>query len=164
MSPDNPVIYYCDNGNKCFEIWYQNTKYHRIDGPGLIKYDENGNKLIEVWYQDGEVHRIDGPGIIKYDNGNKKCEIWYQNGKYHRLDGPAFIRYNVQGDIINKEYFLLSKELSRKQYHKILYILNNKISAFRQRKRNEIYRVLKKSDLLSKIGSDMCNAVTHYVY
>jgi hypothetical protein len=64
------------------QMWYQNGKLPRVDGPAIIY--ETGYR---VWYQNGKLHRVDGPAIIS-KNGS---QFWYQNGKYHRVDGPAVI-------------------------------------------------------------------------
>lgn len=65
--------------------WYQNDKYHRVDGPAVEYAD--GTKH---WYLNGKLHREDGPAV-EFTNGDK---WWYKNGKFHRVDGPAVISAN----------------------------------------------------------------------
>lgn len=90
------------------QIWYENCKFHRIDGPAVIFPDgrkywyQNGllhridGPVIEdlsgfsEWRVNGKLHRTDGPAIIYGDNDKS----WYQNGKLHRIDGPAVIQPN----------------------------------------------------------------------
>ena len=68
-----------DNGDK---IWYQNGKYHRIDGPAVER--ANGDKF---WFQNGKYHRIDGPAV-ESANGDK---FWYIDGVYYSEQ-----RYNAE--------------------------------------------------------------------
>ena len=62
-------------------IWYfdQNGKFHREDGPALIK-----NNGAEEWWRHGCLHREDGPAVTT----DVMCR-WYREGKLHREDGPA---------------------------------------------------------------------------
>jgi hypothetical protein len=64
------------------ERWFKDNKYHRLDGPAIIRRDGT-----EEWYKDGERHRLDDPAVIRSD-GTK--EYWINN-LLHRLDGPAYI-------------------------------------------------------------------------
>jgi len=50
-------IYYWDNGQKRYEVWLLNGKYHREDGPDILKWYENGQKNYEVWYLNDKCHR-----------------------------------------------------------------------------------------------------------
>jgi len=90
--------------------WYQDNKYHRIDGPAVEC--ASGDKF---WYQNGEYHRIDGPAI-EYINGTK---YWFQNGKHHRIDGPA--REYANGEkywyIEGVCYFEHKYNIKMKTYH-----------------------------------------------
>ena len=61
MATQEYVVKVYDNGDK---FWYQNGKYHRLDGPAIEH--ANGAKS---WFQDGKRHRLDGPAI-EYANGN----------------------------------------------------------------------------------------------
>ena len=68
-----------DNAGK--EMWYQNGKLHRKNGPAII--DENGNKF---WFQNNKLHREDGPAIV-HTNGTK--EWWIKDKK---LSKKKFIK------------------------------------------------------------------------
>ena len=59
----------CADGSK---KWYQNGKYHRLDGPAIE--DADGSKS---WCQNGKYHREDGPAI-EFSDG---CKHWYKMGK-----------------------------------------------------------------------------------
>ena len=83
--------------------WYQNGKYHRLDGPA-IEY-ANGYK---VWYQNGKRHRLDGPAV-EYVDGYK---AWFQNGKYHRLDGPA-----IEWADGSKAWYIEGKQLTESEFN-----------------------------------------------
>lgn len=54
-------------------VWYENGKYHRIDGPAVIESDGT-----QKWYLNGVRHREDGPAIIRPDGR----EEWWINGKH----------------------------------------------------------------------------------
>jgi hypothetical protein len=90
-----------ENGDR---VWILNNgKFHRLDGPAVIKPDgtkewwingiphrEDGPAIERVdgyreWCINGKRHRIDGPAIV-YPNGLRE---WFFEGKHHRLDGPA---------------------------------------------------------------------------
>jgi len=47
-------IYYYENGNKEYEFYSLNGKYHNENGPAVIVYDENGNKKHESYYYNNE--------------------------------------------------------------------------------------------------------------
>lgn len=86
------VVHFGENGNKALESWYnKNDISHRLDGPARKKWYQNGQKEYEVWYQNGEKHRLDGPAVEQWyeEGGNKLYEFWMKNDKEHRLDGPA---------------------------------------------------------------------------
>ena len=93
-------IEYYYNGQKRYEQWVENGKYHRLDGPAYI-----GSNGIQSWYVNGRYHRIDGPTFTRLAG----TQAWYVNGKRHRLDGPAFIyadgrqEWYVNGKDITKE-------------------------------------------------------------
>ena len=41
-----PRVKYYDNGQKRFELWSLNGKYHRVNGPAYQSWLENGQKVI----------------------------------------------------------------------------------------------------------------------
>ena len=64
-----------------FEQYYLNGKFHRNDGPALIKYLYNGVKGVEIYYYKNIKHRIDGPAEISYfENGDIYSEEYWFNG------------------------------------------------------------------------------------
>ena len=87
------------------QLWYQNGKLHRLDGPA-VEYADGAKE----WYQNGELHRLDGPAV-EYADGGK---YWYQNGKYHRLDGPA-----VEWSNGYKEWFIEGRKYTDEEFNKI---------------------------------------------
>lgn len=74
---ENPVI---DEFGS--QRWLKDHKYHREDGPALIRWDGT-----ERWFIDGKKHRVGGPACTKADG----TKYWYQHGRLHRTDGPAII-------------------------------------------------------------------------
>jgi len=73
------------------EVWVQDGKYHRLDGPAII--GKNGSN---EWLVRGQYHRIDGPAVT-WINGD---EEWWLDGKQHRIDGPAVTRYGDPKDSV----------------------------------------------------------------
>ena len=59
-------------------IWRQNGKLHRLDGPAYISSDG-----VKHWFQNGQRHNPDGPAII-YPNGTRR---WFINNKEITEDG-----------------------------------------------------------------------------
>jgi hypothetical protein len=82
------------------KIWYKNGKYHRLDGPAVIRHVSGE----EVWYKNGKLHRINGPSYKRKD-GRKE---WHINDKLHRLDGPAII--TKDGKV---EYWINNEQVSK---------------------------------------------------
>jgi len=91
------------------EVWVQDGKYHRLDGPAKIWRDG-----AQHWFQNGIHHREGGPAIISKNGG----QFWYKNGKLHREDGPAIIwsggaKYYYLNDKEFKNEVLLRLEVQR---------------------------------------------------
>jgi len=70
------------------EIWVQDGKYHREDGPAVIW--SNGPQF---WFQNGEYHREDGPAIM-WNNGDK--EFWLYDIPYPQIKNDVLWRIEVQ--------------------------------------------------------------------
>lgn len=66
------------------EIWYQDGKKHRTDGPA------KSTKTKKEWYLNDQKHRIGGPAVVK-----PKSQEWFVQGKLHREDGPAKIKNGI---------------------------------------------------------------------
>lgn len=129
---------------KPLEVWCENGKIHREDGPAVITKEKeewflngirhrlNGpaikfNNGSEYWYKDGELHRRSGPAYIaKYEYFNKDThKIWFVDGQKHRLDGPAEIWY-CKGKIVNiGRYFIKGVVLTKKEHD---VCVNNKLT------------------------------------
>jgi antitoxin component YwqK of YwqJK toxin-antitoxin module len=108
---DNPIITYYSSGNKSYEGWYINGKYHREDGPAYQQWYENGKINYEEWLLNNNRHREDGPAVQWwYGNGNKRLEEWYLNGKRHRENGPAYIEHINDKTI--KKYYKHGKDIT----------------------------------------------------
>ena len=114
-NPSDPTqtmtIEYFDEGEKgefafLSVHYFKNDKYHRRDGPALIKY--NDYKIYQKsWYINDKLHREDGPADIKYyNNGKIRTEEYYINDKLHREDGPAVVYYYPNGNIETEGYFI----------------------------------------------------------
>jgi len=68
-------------GQKWYEEWYLNGKYHREDGPAYQDWSYYGQKNYEGWYLNGKEHREDGPAIQSWYKGQKLDEYWHLNDK-----------------------------------------------------------------------------------
>jgi len=133
-------IYYWPNGNKQFEVYMIDNKYHREDGPAKIYYHENGNIRCKIYYIDDHITKR----FFYYENGNIRCKVYYiddhitkrffyyENGQLeqedywinnpdypdheigilHREDGPARIQYHENGIIKKEEYSFEGEILS----------------------------------------------------
>ena len=114
----NPIIKYWASGLKDHEIWYQNRKKHREDGPAVIEYYTCGKKIqSEYWYLKGKRHRTDGPARLTYNlSGDIEFKEWYLNGKCHRVDGPAHIEYYSWGEIAYEEWNLKGLMISPEKW------------------------------------------------
>lgn len=75
---DHSVYFY--KGTK-FEIWALNDKFHREDGPALVR----GNTEVRYCIH-GKKHRLDGPARVF---GNGEC-MWYVNGVRFEDDGDEY--------------------------------------------------------------------------
>jgi hypothetical protein len=89
----------------------------RID-PALTLYGPTGIKLVEIWYQNDKAHRLDGPADIRYfPNGKIIEQAWYELGRIHRLHGPAIIKYCIlDWNIEFTHYYLHGNSYSREDY------------------------------------------------
>ena len=76
--------YFTEDGG---EAWFQNGKYHRMDGPAIIW--SNGTK---EWYQNGKRHREDGPAIIWSGERNA---YFLNDISYPQIKNDVFWRIEV---------------------------------------------------------------------
>ena len=97
---DGPAV----EGSNDYKAWLQNDKLHRLDGPAI---ESNFSK---EWHQNGLLHRLDGPAI-EYADGGK---AWYKNGKFHRLDGPA-----IEWTDGNKRWYINGNGLAEEEFNRI---------------------------------------------
>ena len=109
----NPIVKYWSSGLKDHEIWYQNRKKHREDGPAVIEYYTCGKKIqSEHWYLEGKRHRNDGPALTIYSDSGEICvKEWWMSGKRHRTDGPAYIDFRTNGRIEYTIWCLNGKQI-----------------------------------------------------
>lgn len=89
---------------------------HRIGNPAMVCFMNTGVILYELWYNNGKLHRLDGPASIEYINGRISSQRWGRNGIYfdnHALEIIA--RLNLPNDYLewsedDKLIFKLSLE------------------------------------------------------
>jgi len=70
------------------EVWVQNGKFHRLDGPAII--DRDG---AEWWCQNGPLHRDDGPART-FPDGSK--EYWLNGVRYIGIQNDVLWRIEIQ--------------------------------------------------------------------
>ncbi len=87
------------------KVWYEDGKYHRVDGPAIIT-----DGKTEIWMKEGKLHREGAPAIKMGD-----LEWWAQDGELHREDGPAHIYYDDE-----KKYFLRGKEYPKDKFYNLI--------------------------------------------
>jgi antitoxin component YwqK of YwqJK toxin-antitoxin module len=89
----NPAhISWYQNGQKYYETYYVNDKFHRDPnlGPAYTLWHSNGQKYWESYYLHDEYHRDPtlGPtNIFWYSDGQKSRESYYVNGE--QVDKPC---------------------------------------------------------------------------
>ena len=115
---DEPTrIEYSRKGSIIVKEWEVNGKYHRKDGPAVIRYYSSHGVLKilgEYYFIDGKSHREDGPADFSYyGNGIIAIEGYSIDGKSHREDGPADIKYFKNGKIHMATYMVDDK------YHRL---------------------------------------------
>lgn len=91
-------------GTKIFEeLYHENGRKHRVDGPARINYVTSNNIFtwLQIWYYDGLQHRIhndkedDLPSYIEDNSsyvGGSKLLKWCKNDKLHRFTDYAYIK------------------------------------------------------------------------
>lgn len=119
---DGPAYrYFYNNEILGNETWYMNNLRHRLDGPANVSFFKNGKIQNETWYVNNMQHRVDGPfSIMRYENGNIRYLIWKINNKLHNDSGPAVIYFNENGNMVEKEYFLEGKQVTKEFINELL--------------------------------------------
>lgn len=105
-------IYIFYNWPRCEENYCANGRYHRIDGPAIIRrHSFTGNVIEECWYNHGIKIRLnDKPSQIHYfENGLKKIECWYEGIWLHRTNNPSTIHYYDNGNILRQEWHVYGR-------------------------------------------------------
>ena len=83
---DNPygpaeIIYHETTGSPQREVFRENGKITRHDGPAIIAYDETGNVRRTARVENDLVHAINQPSQIFYDqSGEVKRVEYHKNG------------------------------------------------------------------------------------
>ena len=116
------VIQYFEDGQIKSEEYFLNGEYFESDSPSKIEYYSNGNVYLEIYKnftnKQGKITKC-----FRYSNGNMKREEYqYEcNDKmldnFHRLDGPAIIDYDMNGKVVNEEYFINGKQYDELSYY-----------------------------------------------
>jgi len=108
-------IDYHPNGQKRYEEWYLNGKYHRDNGPDYQEWYDNGQKRLESWWLNNKLHREDGPALQRWsENGQKEYEWWWlTNNRYKRenwveeLKKIGSLHYEEQRMLLDMEKYNL---------------------------------------------------------
>lgn len=83
------------------------SKYHRLNGPAIIRWWGNGKTQELTYMENGIITRSDDmPSITEFDrDGSLLYQHWIVNGSYFREnDMPSHIEYNSKGSIIGKRW------------------------------------------------------------
>ena len=64
---DNPKITYYDNGNISSEQYFLNGKYHRENGPAIIRYYQDGKIEHESYYLNGILYAASDSETFQQD-------------------------------------------------------------------------------------------------
>lgn len=84
------------------EIYYICGKKYRENGPAHIIYNSHGARCYEVWYKNNLFHRLDGPAVIECDftDGQRTNSLWFLKGRPLDTDNlPIFERGKVVGKV-----------------------------------------------------------------
>jgi uncharacterized protein len=104
------------------EKWFENNQLVKEIG-----YYSNGQKMYEDYYLDDKYHREDGPACQRwYENGQKKYEEYLLNGKYHKENGHAYQKWYENGQKEYEYYYLNNKKISEKEF--VLYTRKRKLN------------------------------------
>lgn len=99
---------------------WQNEKLHcAADGrPAQVIFDDLGRPEEMGWFSENRYHRVNGPALVKLNPENGICiyEEYRLFGKAHRsFSEPAIIqRDKDSGEIISEQYFVDDQEVSPK--------------------------------------------------
>jgi hypothetical protein len=102
---DGPAHLVTFKDGSTFEIWAQNDRYHREDGPamaGVVEKDLYARQ--EVWYRHGVIARRDGPARLRELHDGTVEQWWYEDGDIHRAGGPALRVSQRDGTVIEAWY------------------------------------------------------------
>jgi antitoxin component YwqK of YwqJK toxin-antitoxin module len=109
-------IDYYNNGQKEYEAYYLNNKWHREDGPAIQFWYQNGQKEYEAYYLNNKFHRENGPACQGwYENGQKEYEEYLLNDKLHRENGHAKQCWYEDGQKKYEFYYLNGKNVSKEE-------------------------------------------------
>lgn len=116
---DGKTVHEWDDGTK-EEIYRKNGKWHREDGPAVIRYDEFGRIDAKSYYINGKhlsetaferLERIkkglppEEPKIWdEYSRGKLRYRRYMVDDEFHNTNGPAFISYYDDGSIKSEIY------------------------------------------------------------
>lgn len=81
--------------------------------PAIVEYHMGDKTKISGlgWCEKSRYHRLDGPAIIRYYlDGQIRVEIWAQNNMRHRLEDPAIIHYTNQGAIEERQFWVKDRK------------------------------------------------------
>ena len=77
------------------KYWYQDGRYHRLDGPAIEYADGKKSwyikdvKHTEEEYYNSILQLTDNKMIITYIINDHGTKYWRQNNQFHRTNGPA---------------------------------------------------------------------------
>ncbi len=89
----NPTrgVRYSDGSTE--EEYLRNGKWHREDGPSLVRRFANGT-TEETYHRDGKLHREGGPAYVRQGADGRTLELYYRHGEFvkeERLVQPSVV-------------------------------------------------------------------------
>ncbi len=112
-------------GGKIRDIWFQDQRRSRQNGPSEIVYNpQTGHKIEEKWLNGNEWHNPSGGAAhILFDErtGGKVKEVWVHRNKIHRDGGPAVLEYDPDTGHLTMERWVVMGKRHRLDGPAIIY-------------------------------------------
>ena len=97
-----------DKELQCVEYHWHGKLHRPDDKPTKIYFYSNGNIKREMYYQNGKPHRIDGPAIYSYyETGELKTAEYIphpQTSFSYIPKDPFFVEYHKNGEVMGQHY------------------------------------------------------------
>ena len=72
----------------------------------LTFYHPDGTLKSELWFDEDKAHRVDGPAYVRYHRDGSRREHWYRDHQRHRTNGPALVEWARDGSIRQARWWI----------------------------------------------------------